>query len=62
MMKNTESKMTKAQIVKIINDRQLEALEMAKIFRKAGKVKMATMYEGEVAACSTILFRIAGGK
>ena len=54
--------MTMAQIVKIVQDRQNEALEMAKIFRKAGRVKMATMYEGEVAACSTILFRIAGGK
>ena len=57
--------LTAAEIIALINARQSEAIELSRTFKRLGKRKMANWYDGEVMACSTLLFRIeeaANGK
>lgn len=54
--------LTAAEIVELIKIRMSECIELSETFKRLGKRKMAYWYEGEVAACSTILWRIEAGK
>lgn len=53
-----KTELTVDEIIALINQRQSEAQALHRTFKRLGKRKMAAWYEGEVMACSTLLFRI----
>jgi hypothetical protein len=64
MNKGNEMKraFTADEIIELIIERSNECIELAQIFKNLGNRKMIDQYEGEMLACSTLLYRIQQGK